>query len=707
MDDICHRCVERAVPLHTTIGDRHWLVLPLAGREAVGGLLIAVARIAAFPVVDQSKVPNDGPLRLILDSVEQGVCVLDAGGRITLYNKRLLEVLGVPEALLAGHPTQGDVIRFQASRGDLDALGVDTEDRITQVASEMQKATGPIRYERSGRDGRRIDVLITPLPGGGQIRTFTDVTARREMERRSKANDGLLREILANLDAEITVFDANEAFVLGNRRFHERNPHFPPDSELAGRTYADLVRLSVTAGAVADPRAKKDPEDYVARRTVEWREAKETSYEHRPETGRWNLVKTHRTSTGLAIQFLFDISEQKRVEEELATKTALLELALENMGDGLALYDRDINIIIHNRQMREFFGFPEELLQGKATAERMARFLAIRGRYGGGDPGVQVERVLVGFRKRDRHTYEHTLPDGRIIQVHHNPLPDGTLIRRYTDVTAQKRAEAEVVAKTALLETTLENMGDGIAVFDRDLNILLHNRQMRVHFELPDDLMHGPVVSAERVIRTMARWGRYGPGDPNEQAQRLINGLRNPEAGVYELEGPEGRVISVLHRPLPDGRLVRRYTDITERRRAEAEIASKTALLAATLESIRDGISMLDEDLNIIATNRLLTQIFKLPADYFASLPMHIFRVLKFLAERGDYGPGDVDVIVERRLAGFRKREPWTTELAMFDRIIEIHHNPLADGRLLRSYADVTERKKLESDLKEAREPKR
>lgn len=152
---------------------------------------------------------------------------------------------------------------------------------------------------------------------------------------------------------------------------------------MAGRTYADLVRLSVTAGAVADPRAKKDPEDYVARRTVEWREAKETSYEHRPETGRWNLVKTHRTSTGLAIQFLFDISEQKRVEEELATKTALLELALENMGDGLALYDRDINIIIHNRQMREFFGFPEELLQGKATAERMARFLAIRGRYGG------------------------------------------------------------------------------------------------------------------------------------------------------------------------------------------------------------------------------------------------------------------------------------------------------------------------------------
>src|SRR5262249_11229269 len=52
----------------------------------------------------------------------------------------------------------------------------------------------------------------------------------------------------------------------------------------------------------------------------------------------------------------------------------------------------------------------------------------------------------------------------------------------------------------------------------------------------------------------------------------------------------------------------------------------------------------------------------------------------------------------------FRLREPWTQELAMADgRIIEIHHNPLADGRLLRSYSDITERKRLENELKDAR----
>ncbi len=174
-----------------------------------------------------------------------------------------------------------------------------------------------------------------------------------------KSSESLLREILGTLDAEVAVYDADDTFVLGNRRFHEQNPHLPPDPELVGKTYADLLRLSIVAGAVADPEAKKDPEAYVARRTVEWREAKEASYEYRPESGRWNLVRTHRTTAGLTIRFLFDVSERKRIEEELAAKSAMLELALENMGDGLALYDRDINIIFHNRQMREFFGFPK------------------------------------------------------------------------------------------------------------------------------------------------------------------------------------------------------------------------------------------------------------------------------------------------------------------------------------------------------------
>ncbi len=510
---------------------------------------------------------TDALLRQVLDGVDAGICIVDADGRIVLYNKRLPEILGLPESLLAGRPSQDDVIRFQASRGDLDALGIDTEARMAQVASKIQKATEPFRYERTNRDGRIIEVLIHPLADGRQVRTFTDVTVVRAASQRLETAERLLAEILAGLDAEVTVFDADEIFVLGNQRFREGNPHLPPDADLLGKKFADIVRLSVAAGVAADPQAKKDPETYVARRTVEWREAREKRFEYHPASGRWHLVRTHRSPSGLTIQFVFDVSDQKRAEEELAAKSALLELALESMGDGLALYDKDINIIFHNRQMREFFGFPEELLRGKATAERMARFLAIRGRYGGGDPGVQVERVLAGFRKRDRHMYEHKLADGRTIEIHHNPQRDGTLIRRYVDVTDKKRMQEDLDAKASQLETTLDHMGDGIAVFDHDLNVVLHNRRLRDMFAIPEAVMQGKAIPAERILHAMAVKGQYGPGAPDEHAKRLMTELKNRTAATFEVVMPDGRTVAVHHIPLKDGGLVRRYVDLGARQK--------------------------------------------------------------------------------------------------------------------------------------------
>ncbi|MBM3549573.1 MAG: PAS domain-containing protein [Alphaproteobacteria bacterium] len=690
---LARRGVERRAPVQTRIGEKRWVVLPLGdGKGEVSGLLVAVAvcKPAAAASVEPSASSDDRHLQLILDSLDEGVCLVDADGRITHYNKRLAEVLGLPEALLASRPTQDEVIRFQASRGDLDALGVDSEASLEQVTNRVQEATGLIRYERKARDGRIIDVRINPLPDGRQIRTFTEVTARRTAERRLESNEALLSEILANLDAEVAVYDADESFLLGNRRFREKNPHLPPDAELVGKKYADIVRLSIAAGVVQDPRAKKDPETYVARRTVELREAKESSYEHDPESGRWRFIRMHRTPAGLTIRFVFDVSEQKRVEEELAAKTALLELALENMGDGLALYDKDINIVFHNRQMRDFFGFPEELLRGKATAERMAKFLAIRGRYGGGDPSVQIERVLSGFRKRERHMYEHTLPDGRIIEVHHNPLPDGTLIRRYVDVTQRKRMQAEVDAKTALLETTLENMGDGIAVFDRDLNIVLHNRRMREQFGIPESLMRGRTVSAEQVIRAMAAQGHYGPGTPDQHVERLLGSLKSPETGRYEIKEQNGRIVAVHHKPLPDGRLVRRYSDVTAQRRTEAELAAQVKTLQAMLENLDDGIALYDADLKLLIHNRRALDYFDIPEDELKKDPSAA-GIIRANAQRGAYGPGDPEAHVTRYLETFKGAEPHEFDWTMFDgTVVKVRNIPVEGGRIIRRYTNVT-----------------
>ena len=699
------RCAGGGHPLAASAGGgRHWLMLPLGGADgSVASVLLATSDEAAPPAGRTEARPatdrDDGLLRLVLDSIDQGVSLFSADDHLILYNRRWPEIMNVPQSLIDQRPSQEELVRFQANRGELTEFGDDPEERVRFLVDKVRRAKAPMRYERARADGRIIEVMIKPLPDGRQIRVFTDVTGWRHAEQRLQENEGLLRETLDNLDASVIVYDEAGRYVLGNKGFHQQFPHYPDDSELAGKTFEEMLRMSMAAGAVPDPLAKADPDAYVAKRLQHRREDRPGVYEQRHAGGRWSLVRTHRTPEGKTIALRFDISARKRIEQELAAKTATLETTLENMGDGIAVYDQDLRVIVHNRLMREYLGLPESMFDGEATAGRNVRYMAEHGLYGAGDPAEQAAGILAGFRSEATVTRELAMADGRVIEVHHRPLPDGRIVRRYADITARKQAEHELATKTSILEVMLENMGDGIALFDADLRLIIYNQLALNFFDIrEDELARDPTAAG--IIRHSALRGDYGPGDPEEHVARYLTTFHADTPTRFEIVGKSGRTVEIHHIPLLDGRYVRRYVDITDRKRAEQELASKTEVLAATLESIRDGISVIDENLNVIAANHLLLEMMNLPESYITDLPFPLTRALTFLAERGDYGPGDVAEHVATRLAGFLPRETRTSEITFPDgRVFEIHHRPIAGGMLLRSYADITERRRAERAL--------
>ena len=116
-----------------------------------------------------------------LASVSQGISNVDTEGRIRLYNRRYLELLDLPEALLATQPLVEEVVRLQAERGDFgaDFQLIDMQAR-SYVAAEYAAHGGrlvmPDVYVRRTREGRYIEVRSHPLEPGGRVRTFTDVT---------------------------------------------------------------------------------------------------------------------------------------------------------------------------------------------------------------------------------------------------------------------------------------------------------------------------------------------------------------------------------------------------------------------------------------------------------------------------------------------------------------------------------------------------
>src|SRR6185503_18154216 len=130
----------------------------------------------------------------------------------------------------------------------------------------------------------------------------------------------------------------------------------------------------------------------------------------------------------------------------------------------------------------------------------------------------------------------------------------------------------ELAAQKAILETTLENMDQGITMIDKDLRAIAANRRFLELLDLPADLFVAGKFTLEQALRYNALRGEYGPGDPEEQVRTRLALARMFEAHSFERKRPNGTVISVRGRPLPDGNgFVTTYTDVTEQKRAEEE----------------------------------------------------------------------------------------------------------------------------------------
>ncbi|MDC7789279.1 diguanylate cyclase [Rhodoplanes sp. TEM] len=122
-------------------------------------------------------------LAATLDNISQGIVMVDPAGRLAVVNRRAADLLGVPEETLAGRPPFADVVAEMARRGELGSARECSHRLVSGSAAEVSDA-GPVVFERTRPNGQTIEVSCVPMPDGGMVRTYTDVTERRASERR-------------------------------------------------------------------------------------------------------------------------------------------------------------------------------------------------------------------------------------------------------------------------------------------------------------------------------------------------------------------------------------------------------------------------------------------------------------------------------------------------------------------------------------------
>ncbi|MGE5202019.1 MAG: PAS-domain containing protein [Acidobacteriota bacterium] len=256
-------------------------------------------------------------------------------------------------------------------------------------------------------------------------------------------------------------------------------------------------------------------------------------------------------------------------ERQLAA--AQLQVVLDNMPGALAYTDDDLNIVLCNDRFREMYPVPGELLQPGRPYPVFLRYLAENGYYGEGDPDDLVAGRVNSLRNPSGKTFEDSAPDGRVYRVRRRRVDAGGTVTVMTDITEQRKAERDFVAREGRFHVALDNMPGAIVYTDEDLNIVLCNDRFREMYKAPSQLLL-PGRPYPAFLRYLAENGYYGEGDLDALVARRLESLRNPSGKTFEDRAPDGRIYAIHRRRVETGGVVTVMVDITEQKKAELEL---------------------------------------------------------------------------------------------------------------------------------------
>ena len=192
---------------------------------------------------------------------------------------------------------------------------------------------------------------------------------------------------------------------------------------------------------------------------------------------------------------------------------------------------------------------------------------------------------------------------------------------------------------------------------------------------------------------------------PDERVERLFSGPTDPaqlESGLeHELAAVVG---SASARLLLDAARKRTpapldtVADLVGQAAAQARFSQE--VLSGALENMSQGVCVVDEDMRLVAWNSAYLELFEYPPDLIR-VGRPVAELLRFNAQKGLMGEGDIDAKIERRLAHKRAGTPHLVERPWPDgRIIEIRGNPMPGGGFVATFTDVTASRKTAEELK-------
>lgn len=169
------------------------LIASVVGTSSARALVASALAGGTMNLSDVTRLLDEGGqslrfsrqlLAATFENVDAGISVVDADMNLVAWNSRYLDVFDYPPGLVRVGVPVADLIRHNALRGDFGAG--DVEYHVQKRLDHMQRGLEH-SFERRRNDGRVIKTVGGPMPGGGYVMSFTDITSearvREELER--------------------------------------------------------------------------------------------------------------------------------------------------------------------------------------------------------------------------------------------------------------------------------------------------------------------------------------------------------------------------------------------------------------------------------------------------------------------------------------------------------------------------------------------
>jgi signal transduction histidine kinase len=415
-------------------------------------------------------------------------------------------------------------------------------DRITAARQQIVKQFGEanasaltmLQEEATGLERfRGALILVVIVVASLTVVLVAFIFRERRSEMAAAAAQQRLRESIESLAGGFALFDANEKLVLCNRRYGDLYAGVR-DMLIPGMRFEELITAAARSGNF--PEANDNADLWVSKQLQHFRNPGRP-FEIELRDGTWFRVAERRTANGGFVVISTNITELRRREselrsigEELRHKNVLLDAALDNMAQGLAMFDVNQRMIICNQRFLDLYNLPAGMAQPGTELAEILDYTARMEKLSPEHARALRHRRLTTAASLEESTMPDFLSNGRVISVVHRPMPGGGSLATYDDVTGSYSAERQLRIAKEEAELASRAKSDFLANVSHELRTPLN--AIIGFSEIIKDQLFGPMGNQ--------RYREYAIDihDSGTHLLSLINDildLSKIEAGKFEL----------------------------------------------------------------------------------------------------------------------------------------------------------------------------